>query len=483
MDYREILECDREEMTEALRGAIRIKSVGSDPVRGRDGRRMPFGKGVDDAYRYFLELGEKLGFTCFDADGYGGHIEMDAGKGAEVFGIACHADVVPEGEGWEHDPYGAEEDGGFIYGRGTTDDKGPLISALYALKAVRDAGYEFDRSVRIIIGLDEETGSSGMADYLEAAGAPDLGITPDGDFPAYNGEMGIMNFSLARKLKKHTVKDGLVLRKLESGTAPNIVPDRARAVIAAEDPSMYGLVREKASAYAAETGYEVRTKRAGSSLSVETFGTAAHGSAPQNGLNAFSIMMDLLGRIQFAGEDLNDFIAFYNEHIGFETDGESLGCGLSDEESGRLILNVGTASFSEDIASCTINIRYPVTCTSDQVYGLIEKKTEGTEIGIVKLLDEKPLFVEADSPFIRTLMDAYESVTGDTSRGPEVSPGGTYAKSIPNTVAFGALFPGDEDRMHQPEERVRPERIFEAAEIYAETIVRLCCSGAGGEEA
>lgn len=475
MDYLDRIEQYRDEMTEALCGVIRIKSTKEDPCVTQGGEVLPFGRNVEDAYQYFLELGRNMGFEVADFDHYGGHIEWKSDEpGAKVFGISGHVDVVPEGDGWTHGAYDADVEDGFVYGRGTTDDKGPLLECLYAMKALRDSGMKPSVTIRLILGLDEETGKGGMKEYIARAGEPDFGITPDGDFPLVNGEMGLMIFDLIKKLRPKNKNEGLILRKVEGGNAPNIVPRECKAIIASTDSAMYGRISDMAKLFAEETGYNISVRKAGTSIAVETTGVAAHGATPEAGLNAISIMMAFLGRLDFAGDDVDEFIEYYNDHIGFNLSGENCGCGFEDEQSGKLIFNVGMIELSQEMAALKINIRYPVTFTDEQVYEGIEGTLEGTEIGILKAVHESPVFLDLDSDFAKKLMDAYVGETGDTENQPMVMGGGTYAKVLKNTVAYGALFPGAEDRMHQADERIAIDDMIKAARVYARAIKSIC---------
>ena len=208
---------------------------------------------------------------------------------------------------------------GYIIGRGTTDDKGPLVAAFYAMKALKDAGYEPHRKIRLILGLDEETGWKGIEYYFDKVEAPTFGITPDADFPVINGEKGIMFFELARKLSKGSSK-GLQLSRLSGGEAPNMVPGSARAVIRSDVKNAYEKIKEKIAAFREAEGYTVKTKGVGKSLEITCEGVACHGAVPEKGLNAISILMKLLGELNFANEEVNEFIDFYNKHIGFNLD-------------------------------------------------------------------------------------------------------------------------------------------------------------------
>ena len=474
MDYLELLDSYKEEMLEKIKESVSYPSVKADPVKTADGEVLPFGRDVHNSFLHMLKLGEDLGFKTFNAENYGGHIELSAeDENAETMGISGHLDVVPVAEGWKTNPFEMVEKDGYIYGRGTSDDKGPFIACLYGLKALRDSGLKPKKNVRLIIGLDEETGSEGMAKYLEIAGQPDMGFTPDSDFPLVNGEMGNMAFQLAQKLTKQNDKETLRLTKLEAGTAPNAVPGQCRVAIAGDD-KMYDSIKSRLEQFALETSYDIKAKKQGSALVIEAVGVPAHGAHPDLGLNAISIMMEFLGGLEFGNEEINDFIAYYNEHIGFNLHGEKIECALEDEKSGKLIFNVGMASINEDIASVTINIRYPVSETSDRVFEGIERTLEGTKIGIVKDSDDHPIYMELDSPLVQKLIGAYRDETGDKEAQPFVIGGGTYAKHIANTLAFGAMFPGEPDTMHQNDENKSVELLMKAARIYARAIYAVC---------
>lgn len=478
MEFIKKLDSYHEEMVEALKASVAFNSVKTDSVRTQDGEVYPFGEGIHKCFMQMLDAGEKLGFTPKNVNNYGGHLEWKAdpadNPNNELFAISCHLDVVPVGAGWDHDPFDAIVKDNVIYGRGVADDKGPLIACLYAMKALKESGLKPKKDIRLVLGLDEETGSSGMAKYLEVERQPEMGFTPDGDFPIIHGEKGGLYFEFAQKLPKTAGKEGIRITKLEAGTATNAVADNARTVIAASDAKFYDLIKDKAEKYTEETGHAVKTKKQGSSLVVETAGVSAHGAFPEKGLNAISIMMDFLGGLEFNCDELNDFITFFNKYIGFDLNGGQMGCEVSDEPSGKLTWCVGTAHFTEELAVISNNARYPVTYTHDVVFDAVEKAMEGTKVGLVVNDIQPPVYKELDSELVKLLMEAYVEETGDTESKPMVIGGGTYAKSINNTLAFGALFPGEDDTMHQANERMDLESFKKMSRIYANAIYKLC---------
>jgi len=251
------------------------------------------------------------------------------------------------------------------------------------------------------------------------------------------------------------------------------VADSCRAVVRSGQDGDYDKIREIVRVYKEETGYKVNVKGVGKSLEITTSGVSAHGATPWKGLNAISVMMQLLGRLNFVNEDHNDFIQFYNDHIGFNLHGENLGVDISDEPSGRLVFNVGMVELDPEAGKLVINIRYPVTADGEEVLEKIAETLDRYEIGLIRTEHKAPIFREVDSPMVKLLMDIYQKHTGDTESKPLVIGGGTYARSTPNIIAYGALFPGDEDLMHQKNECVTIERFEQMTKIYAEAIYKL----------
>lgn len=474
MDYVNLMENYRDQMIKALQEAVRQPSVLGEAA-SLGGKLCPFGIDVEKCHEWTLELGRDLGFATKNVDGYGGHIMFGSGDAnAETFAVAAHIDVVPAGEGWIHDPFGGEMEDGYIYGRGTTDDKGPLLASLFAMKALKDSGLEPKKNIKLIIGCDEETGCSGMDVYLEREGMPDEGFTPDGEFPLVQGEKGILGIDIAKKLHRKNTETGLTVTKLMAGDAPNVVPRVAKCTLRSKDKAEYDRIAELAAAYSQQTGYDLKTKKTGTSLILEATGIAAHGAMPEKGLNAISIMMEFLNRLDFESDEIMDFISFYNEHIGFDLHGERLGCGFEDEVSGKLILNVGLAEINENLASINICMRYPVTCDSEDINAGILSLLEGTDIGLVINSDAKPIYLPLESELVQGMLSAYREISGDESTAPKVIAGGTYAKCFKNMLCFGGMFPGVEDRMHQVEERIAVDDYMRMSAIYAAALHKLC---------
>ena len=416
---------DRKRFMDALLGLIAIDSVA---MRDAD-EAHPYGKGPAEALAYVLELCRELGIATVDRGGKVAWAEI--GRGEEIVGILGHLDVVPVGDGWTHDPKG-ELVGDRLYGRGAVDDKGPVMAALFAMKAVQDSGVPLKRRVRLIFGQREEVGDwQDMAWYREHEQLPAFGFTPDAEFPAIYGEKGILHYELTLPLKNSG------LSRVEGGDAANMVPGWARA----ED--------------AAGRKYEAE-------------GKSAHASTPEQGQNAIS---SLMRKLDEAGVD-SALVRFYVNHIGADLHGERMGCAFRDEQSGQLTLNVGMVRTTENSVALTLDIRNPVTFREDQVRSAIE--TAAAPYGIaVRLIEDQPsVYLDRNGPVINAMLSVYRELTGDLS-DPKVIGGGTYARAMPGIVAFGPMRPGRECTEHQKDEYILLEDLFLTEEIYEKTIEKL----------
>ncbi|RKD22140.1 succinyl-diaminopimelate desuccinylase [Caminicella sporogenes DSM 14501] len=460
MNLNERIEKMKDEIIKSTQEIIRIKSVKDEPKEN-----MPFGEGIYKCLQYALNLSKSFGFKTKNIDNYAGHAEF--GNGDEVVGILVHLDVVPEGDNWTYPPYGSEIHDGKIYGRGAIDDKGPAIAALYAMKALKDSGIKLNKKIRIIFGTDEESGWKGIEYYLKHEKAPDLAFTPDADFPAINGEKGILIFDLNKNFQKNSDNNGVKIIKIKGGNRPNMVPDYCEAHLIYNES-----LKEKIDKYTKENNVKLELIENNNKKIIKSFGISAHGSLPESGQNAISQLIVFLGTLNLSKGEIADFIKFYNDKIGMEYYGQSIGCGFEDEESGKLIFNVGIIDLNENRVKLSVNVRYPITNTQDDVLTGIEKELIDT--GIVLNLHEHmaPIYIPKDHDLIKKLMNVYKDFTGD-EREPITIGGGTYARAIKNAVAFGPLFPGEPELAHQRDEYISIENLIKITKIYAHALYEL----------
>ncbi len=451
----------QDEMIEKLRGWVAIDSkAGKNEGAGR-----PFGSEVRRMLDKALSDAREMGFETADFDGYAGHVVM--GEGEETMGILAHLDIVPAGDGWTHDPFGGEIADGRFYARGAIDDKGPALAALYAMRAVRDAGVELKDSVRLILGCDEETGMSDMRHYAECVKLPDYGFSPDAEFPVINIEKGGLGILLTAVCGSDDAAE-IPVYLLYAGERSNVVPGRAWAEVGIENVSVEAL-----KARLNDSRIEVTDLGNGRAMVLAT-GVSAHASTPHLGVNAAGILLIALRNAQ-AGGGSKAAIAALAEKIGLEGHGESLGIAAEDELSGKLTCNLGILCFDGRVMTAQLDIRYLIIVEQEGegvTCGRMCMALSGTPFSVRRLGGHGVLHVPAEHKVVKGLLKVYQDVTG-LDAYPVAIGGGTYSRTMPNTVAFGPCFPGDPDPCHMPDESIDLEKYMMSVKIMAHAIETL----------
>ena len=439
LDYMDDIKHDLNEL-------IAIRSVSCS------GSELP-----EQALDYILGKAKQMGFTVKKTGNIAGHIEY--GEGDELAAVLAHVDVVPAGEGWTAEPFRLTEKDGRLYGRGIVDDKGPAITALYCLKALKDNGIVPKRRIRLIIGAAEEIGMHDMETYFASEQMPDMAFTPDSEYGICLKEKGIMQLEVSAP-----VHDGTLLTEFHSGNAVNAVPSKAYALVDCTE-SEDNQLRRFADARPGE--YDFIFTQDG--LHIEARGKAAHASTPELGLNIAVHLIKILAA-NFGEFVLGSLCSFIDDAIGLEMDGDSLGIACSDEESGKLTVNLGRVDIDENVCRALIDVRYPISADSG---GILRKICQRAAIDGLKtrlISHELPLSMDREAPVIKILSDAYENVMGEK---PELysTGGGTYARTLNNCgVAFGPAFKGDATHIHDADESISAEHFNQHAMICMEAL-------------
>ena len=354
MKFKEEIRKNMPLLAEDISSLCKINSVEGEPQPG-----MPFGEGPAKALNAMLEIGEKMGFKTTNYGNIVGEIEY--GGGEEMLGILGHVDVVPAGEGWDHDPFGGEIVDGRIYGRGTTDDKGPVVAVLYALAAIKEAGIPLKRRVRVILGCDEESGWGCMDYYKKHEPMPDLAFTPDGEYPVVNSEKGLFHGYFKAEFPSKL--------RVSAGERPNVVPGSATAYL----PLSLSDVLPAAEAYSLKSGFPISARAEGEGTVVTVTGENAHASIPHMGRNAIQALLQLLALLPLEGEDAR-MAEGLSDLLKMDMHGESLGLDVTDV-SGRQTLNPGILQWNENgIEKLALDLRCPASRPLDEIQAHLEEK-------------------------------------------------------------------------------------------------------------
>lgn len=475
---KEFFKENEERLLQDLIGLIQIPGIAG----AAEGEGNPFGKAVTESLRYIMDLAGKMGFDVCNYDNYAAEISI--GQGEHVIGILCHADVVDAGDGWETDPFQGVVKDGKLYGRGSIDDKGPLISCLYGMKYIQERsllpkGYR----IKLIVGTDEEENWESIDYYLKQnPELPELSIVPDGNFPLIFCEKGLVNFEFLFPAKSTQVGETIEIITLSGGERANVVPAHAMCKLGSTEKN-HDFEKESAiikkQIETLPVSGEVSCEPG--LLTIEVQGKAAHAMTPEKGVNAFSYLMKILAAL--ADENGADCgtVKLYNQYIGTEYDGKSLGCKCGDEDSGDLTVNIGTAELKDGRLRCGVNLRYPVTYRFDEVVSSIMKIADQEQIQVKQGVCMDPVYFEKESRLVTTLMEVYKECTGDQTAEPIAIGGATYARAIPNAVAFGPVFPDQEELAHEANEFFAVADYRRITEIYVKALLRLCAKGEQGQ--
>ena len=446
-----IIDGYRDEFVRTLQEWIRIPSI-----KGEAEEHAPFGKEVRRMLNLAMETGRRMGFEPRDFDGYA--CDMKLGNAEDEIAVLGHLDVVPIGDGWKKPPFEGLIEDGRIYGRGTNDDKGPALASLFAMRAIREAGLTMKKSVKLILGCDEESGWEDMAYYTAHAKMPEIGFSPDASFPLINTEKGMIHL----ELRGPAAQSGLRVLKMSTGDRLNVIPGESKALLEGGAE-----LAEKVRGYAAQTGLNYTAEASEEGVWVTAEGIPGHSAYPEGKRNAIGMMLKLLKALGAEG-----IPAILADAVGMESDGASLGCACRDDVSGALTCNMGILRLEAGEWFGTLDFRCPVTADLNALKDSAVAHLPGIRVNVLEI--KEPHHVPADSRLVQSLLAAYEEETGWKGE-PMSTGGGTYAKVLKQGVAYGALFPDEEDLAHQANEYETIDRLMLAIKIYANAMIRLAC--------
>ncbi|MGL4664318.1 MAG: dipeptidase PepV [Clostridium butyricum] len=462
----EYFEKNKEQILNDICDQIRIKSD-----RGEAKENMPYGEGPAKALEAALKLAESMGFKTKNYDNYVGTVDFsDKEKGLDIL---AHLDVVPAGDEWTvTQPYEPVIKDGKIYGRGSSDDKGPAIVALYALKAVKDMNIPLSKNVRLILGTDEECGSSDIEHYYAVEKEAPMTFSPDAEFPLINIEKG----RLAAEFTSEYAEDKALPRviRVNGGVKANVVPDKASAEV---EGFTLDVVSELCKKAEEKTKVRFTVTEDGSVITINAKGKGAHASTPENGDNAITAIIELLTSMPCAkSEGFERLCAVnklfpHNDHIG-------AGCGvnMSDELSGSLSMAFTIFEYNTTSLKGTFDSRSPICANDENLTEALRKNMADVKIVLGTEESDKlnqAHHVSSDSDFVRTLLKCYEDYSGQKGECLAIG-GGTYVHHLENGVAFGCSMPGTDNNMHGNDEFAVIDELMLSGKIFTQAIIDLC---------
>ena len=465
--FKEHLNNNKDNIIKTISDLVEIPSVSDE----NSNSEFPFGENCNKALEYILNLGKQMGFRTKNVDGYCGYIEF--GEGTELVGIIGHLDVVPAHveDGWTTPPFRPVIRDNKIFGRGTIDDKGPVVASLFAMKAIADT-MKVSKRVRLILGLNEEKSWKCIRYYQQHEEAPNIGFSPDANFPAIYAEKGILSLEIAHPFN---IKDTEILEINCNQNAINVVPKYCSITLKTNNEKQWKNANNIKIESSDNNTYKI--------ISV---GVAAHAAHPDLGKNAITNLFKyIIDNFDCKDESIEYLQKLFHlgifeiespeflsrKDIAYATEFEE--DSIITDESGSLTSNIGNVEFDSGILKIRINLRVPVHTSLDDIilkYKQLIRFYENIEVNV--LGRQNPLCVSKDSYLVKTLVDIYNKETNNNLEAVAIG-GGTYARAFPNFVSYGANMPGDTDMCHQANEFIDIDKLMTSAYIYANAIYKL----------
>lgn len=427
----------KEELIKSIGRLVKINSV-----EGKKLDNAPFGSGPKEALEEALRISEELGFKTKNIENAIGYAEY--GESDDYIGIIGHVDIVPEGDGWNYNPFDVSIDNGKIYGRGVLDNKGPIMAVLYGMKIIKDLNLPISKKIRVIFGTNEETGFCDIPYYLKEEKPPIMGFTPDCKYPAVYGERGILDVTIwSNEIKATNIKS------IKGNFRNNVVPDFAEFEIY-NNANKYG---------------ETKT--------ISVRGKQAPGNSPESGINAITKLCKNILELKSYINDKEtlEFIKFIYDSFYENHSLSKLNINCFDEISGDLVINPYEIKMDKGKIGISVVFRYPISYKYEDMISIIKSiLKEGYTLSENRRMDS--VCFDKDHELLKKLKEAYEDVTGFDGT-PVTTTGGTYAKVFPNIVAFGPSFPGQKGIGHNSDEYMDIEDLITNLKIYTNALYNL----------
>ena len=453
----------KDNMIQSLQELVRVQSV----LLPSEKEEEPFGPAIAQSLYKVTALANSLGLKARIVDGYAAI--ADIGEQGKLWGALSHADVVPAGKGWSVPPFEAQIIDGKIYGRGTSDDKGPLVATLYAMAAIKACGLPLKNRFRHIIGGDEETDFRCIEHYLKTEETPVGGFSPDAAFPLIIAEKGILHFTLSAKWDESEGND-LILMRLSGGERVNMVPSSAEAVFWASEA---GRTQLEEAYFRFPDHSNLSWEEDGGEITIRAKGQNAHACNPHFGVNAIYQLFSFLGTVSFKPAKAQQSIVNVVKLAEGIFNGKGFGIKCADAESGELTITPDLLSGDSHGMEIAYDMRWPVTVPLPELWDRIIQKAANYNFTVEQEGGKQPLYLAKDSYLVSSLLKVYGDFMGMKEPQPISTGGGTYCRAIPGFAAFGPVFEGEEELAHQSDEFISIDNMMKLAQIYTRAIYAL----------
>lgn len=427
--------------------------------------------------KYLKEHAERLGLDYTD---HGYIVVIGLGTGSERVGVITHGDIQPvDPRKWKKSPFVLDRtsEPGRLVGRGTEDDKGPIATALYAMKAIKDQQVPLSKRIELYIYMAEESDWTHLSNFLKSHVPPQVNITLDAEYPVVTAEKGYgaVKFTVP---PLPAPSEGAFVSAFGGGFFGSQIPEDAQAVVDNVSAPLEALIRKRA---AAQTGMKYTFTRQGAEgkqLAIVAQGVSAHSSKPEDGLNAISMLAGALQVQPWPNNTAGALVNFLNDMIGTGIHGEKFGrAAYSDPFMGPMTLAPTVIKQGSEGIELTINLRRPRGKTSAEVEAdlraaLATWQAKGVTLSNLNLYVSEP-WVQNAAPQAPTLLSVFSHYTGIKNPRPVSVGGGTNSRLFPSAVSFGPAMPGKVYTGHSEHEFITLKQLLLNLQMYTAVLVEL----------
>ncbi|UVW29765.1 dipeptidase [Massilia sp. H6] len=465
----------RTELVDTLAELVSYNTV-ADPVVASD--KNP----VHIAFKQALKReAQRLGLDYAD---HGWTVIIGLGSAAERVGVITHGDVQPvDASKWKKSPFVLDRtsEPGKLLARGAEDDKGPIATALYAMKAIRDRGVPLSKRIELYVYMGEESDWGPLTEFLKTHQPPQVNITLDAEYPAVTAEKGsgTIAVTVPRQDAASAPAGEPYVAEFGGGFFRTQIPEDATALVANATPQLEQAVRARA---AGQDGMQYHFAWQGSGLAIKARGVSAHSSKPEHGVNAVSMLADALAVRPWANTTAGGVVNFLNEMVGTGLYGEKFGTiAYRDGFMGQMTVapTVIRQRKQEEGGGIevSINLRRPQGKSTEQLTGeihaaLAQWQSRQLSLANVTVRINEP-WVQKNAPHLPTLMSVFSYFSGMKDPQPVAIGGGTNSRLFPGAVSFGPGMPGKVYTGHSEHEFITEKQLLLNLQMYTAVLVEL----------
>jgi len=419
---------------------------------------------------------EALGLDYQD-DGY--VVIISLGDSKERVGIITHGDIQPVNPSkWKKSPFELDltSEPGKLIARGTEDDKGPISTALYAMKAIKDKGIKLNKRLELYVYMAEESDWGPLEEYVKNHELPQINITIDAEYPVVTAEKGYGTLRIAFNKQEKSPLFDRYISHFEGGYFGSQIPEDAKVIIENADITLLEELMKKAQSYQGVT-FDLSLKD--KQLTIVALGKSAHSSKPQEGVNAIPYLADLISDTKWPNNGAGTLVNFINDNIGLGLEGKKFGkIAYRDDFMGPMTVSPTVIKQHKNTIELNINIRRPRGKTAQQLHNEINHAISSWKLKNMADITELSHsigdpFVQTGAPHIDTLMSVFTHFTGIKDAKPISIGGGTNSRLFPNAVAFGPSMPNTEYTGHSEHEFITMEQFVLNLKMYTAVMVEL----------